>query len=40
MDGAPIDWAERKRTVNRQGIRAFTGAILAGQNDGQLIIRV
>lgn len=45
MDGAPIDWAECKRTVNHQGIRDITGAILPAilvykENSGQLIITV
>lgn len=45
MDGAPIDWAECKRTVNRQGIRDITGAILPAihaykQNGGRLVIAV
>lgn len=43
MDSAPIDWAECKRTVNRQGIRDITEAILPAihtyeENGGRLII--
>ncbi|MCA1851129.1 MAG: ATP-binding protein, partial [Beggiatoa sp.] len=45
MDSAPIDWAECKRTVNRQGIRDITGAILPAihaykENGSHLIIAV
>ncbi|MGH9892214.1 MAG: ATP-binding protein, partial [bacterium] len=46
MDSAPIDWAECKRTVNRQGIRDITGAILPAihaykeNGGGRLIITV
>lgn len=45
MDGAPIDWAECKRTVNRQGIRDITRAILPAihaykEHGGRLVIAV
>lgn len=45
MDGAPIDWHECKRTVNRQGIRDITGAILPAihaykEHGGRLVIAV